>query len=216
MLLFLQNGNKKGQAISIDLLIGTVIFMIALAIAITIWSSQNSLAQTQLTEQEMEIIGTRALNYMVTAPGETPQGDTNWQFYPSISDNVRYIGLADNDRQIDKNKLAKFVYYGKLWPGCTTCIGSYFSTKQKILLMGDMNFYFRLYYLDNSANTAKETIIEEPVANPLSGKMDDNTMATGILPDYAKTRKIISIKRIVFFEGTKYSGPAIAELQVYN
>jgi hypothetical protein len=207
--LYSLHSDKKAQAVSLDIVIGTTIFLAVLAIAVTIWENQNSFAENQLIDYELEATSSRALNFMVKNLGEKTNGGTDWQFDPSI-DNVLFIGLAKRDRAIDKNKLAKFVEYGKIWDDCTTnCFENYEKTKAKILLLGDMNYYFRFYYFDPNKNP-QETLIKEKIRG------QETDMATGITPIGSSTKKTIVQKRIVYYEGTSYSGTATMELWAYN
>ncbi|MDD5163029.1 MAG: hypothetical protein PHD95_02360 [Candidatus ainarchaeum sp.] len=200
--------DKKAQAVSLDIVIGTTIFLAVLAIAVTIWENQNSFAENQLKDYEMAATSARTLNFIVKSPGEKINGGTDWQFAPSI-DNVLFIGLAKRDRAIDSNKLAKFVEYGKIWPDCeANCFGDYEKTKAKLLLLGDMNYYFQIYYFSPN-NASEKKLIKEKIRG------SETEMETGVTPS-AYAKKVIAQKRIVYYEGAGYSGTATIELWAYN
>lgn len=189
--------SNKGQAFSIDIMISATIFLVVLAIIITVWENQNSSAEEQLILQDMENAGTRAINFITRSPGETtstqsqtPANITDWENEPSIA-TVKFIGLAKRDRAIDTAKIKKFASY---------IISDYPLLKSKLLLSYD--FYFKFYYLDNSGN---KVIIEEPLGTKMEG---------GQTLDTAKQYTNIIFQRIVNYEGSAYSGDAAIELQI--
>ena len=178
--------NEKGQAVAVDMLIAVSLFLILIAVLVTISSNQNFSEMENLIQEDMQLEGQRALNFMVRSQGETTTGETDWESEATL-DNIKFFGLAKRDRSITGEKTAKFIGYAK---------NSYNNTKEKMLL--DYEYYAR--FLDREGN-----VIEEPKDTKMEGGK------TAVNP-YG----IILLKRIVNFEGSEYNGEAIFELRLFR
>lgn len=91
--------NYKGQIISIDLLIGIVIFLIVVIFSVSYWQTSLFNVRESLDRIDVQRLATQISDNLVKSPG-IPD---NWETSPT---NARAIGLANHSHILETRKVA--------------------------------------------------------------------------------------------------------------
>jgi len=156
-----------GQGMAIDFLFAVLIFLLLLNAALSLWSSNSKSFEREALLSELSARASQTIDLLVRDSG-TPN---NWEAR-AIGD-VQIIGLASTDRQLDSEKVGKFIVWGgNFWSE------DYNKVRQKMLLASD--FYFKL------SNEQGTTIIAQTAPPPL---------------ELQEKWWVINVKRIVNYGG---------------
>lgn len=189
--------NKKAQSVMIDLVIGLALFLVILAVGITVLDNRVNALREQQELLQQQKSADNALSQLISTTGISKSGETNWEGAAGIDD-VKFIGLALTDRIILPVKINKFIEYAN-----SSNHANYEETKAKLLIGYD--FYFRL--VDPETNSTLKGCPDSG-SSCEAGKQESYLIGT----EGKKIGTIIKSRRIAAFNGVS----TIAEITVFR
>lgn len=166
-------GNRKGQAISNDLIISVVIFLLALAIVLEMWGDAVSNIYESEELSDLERYSVEVSERLVRTPGIPGDWEIN---------NVALIGLANEEpRLLNSTKILKLV----------DLLDNHYDNRS-ILGAKEYEIYFNMTYINDTDMSENQLSINNGT--------QDITCAAGILP--AKDAQVLTTMRTSILNDT--------------
>jgi hypothetical protein len=160
--------NRKAQIFTWDIILATVIFLIALGTILFLWTDTIEDIDAADTEYELNWLATAVSEQLARTPG-TPH---NWTRSPNIG-NITVLGLADTkrigndtktlDRVLDPDKVIAFINLTQTEKAFD--LNKYARLRNRILGTGKYDFYVELSCLDSTVMDCFEGLRFDNIAN---------------------------------------------------
>lgn len=140
----------RGQILSSEFILACSIFMFVLLSVLVMWSATTREMTRSEILYDMDNAATNAVEKLARTSGLP--GD--WASLPM--DNVSSIGLSNESRRLDREKVKRFVYVMEnaacVDPDDNPCISTTkYDCNRYLLGLGRYNFFFNMTYLNGSA-----------------------------------------------------------------
>ena len=140
---------SKSQLFSGEFLVSYLIFTTALVIVLYMWDSNLSEINAAERQQDMSDLGVKATEQLLRTPG-SPR---NW-----TADNFTVLGLANESRVLQRDKIAGFVFIMSATNNSLCLNATNYECNRYLLGLGRYDFAFNLTYMNDTTVRINNTL----------------------------------------------------------